>query len=46
MPARTGAQYLEKLKKDRREIYLDGERIDDITVHPQLKGGAEAIAHM
>lgn len=46
MPARTGAQYLEKLKKDRREIYLNGERIEDITVHPQLKGGAESIAHL
>ncbi|HHY72341.1 MAG TPA: 4-hydroxyphenylacetate 3-hydroxylase [Bacillus bacterium] len=46
MPARTGAQYLEKLKNDRREIWLDGERIEDITIHPQLKGGAQSIAHL
>lgn len=46
MPARTGKQYLEKLKNDRREIWLDGELVQDITTHPQLKGGAESIAHL
>lgn len=46
MPARTGKDYLERMKKDNRELWLDGERIQDVTTHPQLRGGAEAIANL
>ncbi len=34
---RTPEQYVESLK-DGRVIYLNGEKIDDITQHPQMKG--------
>jgi 4-hydroxyphenylacetate 3-monooxygenase len=46
MGARTGSQFLEGLRKTRREIWVDGERIDDVTTHPKLSGGAESLAAM
>lgn len=46
MGARTGSQFLEGLRKTRREIWVDGERIEDVTTHPKLSGGAESLAAM
>jgi len=46
MGARTGSQFLEGLRKTKREIWVDGERIDDVTTHPKLRGGAESLAAM
>lgn len=46
MGARTGAQYLEKLRNDNREIWLDGDRIHDVTTHPEFAGAAKSIAHL
>src|SRR5215472_1593206 len=46
MGARTGAQFLDGLRKTRREIWVDGERIDDVTSHPKLAGGAASLAAM
>jgi 4-hydroxyphenylacetate 3-monooxygenase len=44
MGARTGSQYLEGLRKTRREIWVDGESIQDVTAHPKLRGAAESLA--
>ncbi len=33
---RTGSEYIESLK-DNREVYINGERVKDITTHPQFK---------
>jgi 4-hydroxyphenylacetate 3-monooxygenase len=44
MGARTGSQFLEGLRRTKREIWVDGERIDDVTAHPKLRGGAESVA--
>jgi 4-hydroxyphenylacetate 3-monooxygenase oxygenase component len=44
MGARTGSQFLEGLRKTRREIWVDGEKVTDVTAHPKLSGGAESIA--
>jgi 4-hydroxyphenylacetate 3-monooxygenase oxygenase component len=46
MGARTGSQFLKGLRKTKREIWVDGERIDDVTTHPKLRGGAESLAAM
>ena len=46
MGARTGAQFLDGLRKTKREIWVDGEKVDDVTAHPKLRGGAESIAAM
>lgn len=45
MPARTGAQYLASLQDD-REVWLQGERVADVTTHPALRRGAQAIARL
>jgi 4-hydroxyphenylacetate 3-monooxygenase oxygenase component len=46
MGARTGAQFLEGLRRTRREIWVDGEPIADVTSHPKLSGGASSLAAM
>jgi 4-hydroxyphenylacetate 3-monooxygenase len=40
---RTGREYLESLR-DARRVYVGGELIEDVTVHPATKGYAHAIA--
>jgi aromatic ring hydroxylase len=44
MGARDGKQFLERLRRTRRELWLEGARVDDVTAHPALAGGAETIA--
>lgn len=44
MGARNGEAYLKGLRNTHREIWLGNERVDDVVEHPQLRGGAEAIA--
>jgi 4-hydroxyphenylacetate 3-monooxygenase len=46
MPARSGAQYLAGLRARRTEVWLRGERVSDVTTHPGLAGGAQAIASL
>lgn len=41
----TGAEYLESLR-DGREIYIDGERVIDVTVHPAFRNGARSLARL
>ena len=44
--ARTGAQFLEGLRGDGREIWLEGERVEDPTTHPKLAGAARSLARI
>ncbi|MGE3536003.1 MAG: 4-hydroxyphenylacetate 3-monooxygenase, oxygenase component [Candidatus Tectimicrobiota bacterium] len=44
MPARTGQAYLQGLREQEREIWLGGARVKDVTTHPGLRHGAQAIA--
>ena len=46
MPARTGQQYLTGLREQQREIWFRGERVQDVTTHPGLARGAQAIASL
>jgi len=41
----TGAEYLESLR-DGREIYIDGERVSDVTTHPAFRNSAHSIARL
>ncbi|NDK90732.1 Pyoverdin chromophore biosynthetic protein pvcC [Gordonia desulfuricans] len=41
----TGAEYLESLR-DGREIYIRGERVDDVTTHPAFRNSARSVARM
>jgi 4-hydroxyphenylacetate 3-monooxygenase len=45
MPIRTGKQFLEALK-DGRQIFMDGERIADVTRDPRLAGAARSLAEL
>ncbi|WP_158738106.1 4-hydroxyphenylacetate 3-hydroxylase family protein [Alteribacillus sp. YIM 98480] len=42
---RTGQQYLESLQ-DNRNIYIDGERVDNVTTHSAFKGISQTVARM
>ena len=44
MPARTGTQFLEGLKRKPPTLYLSGERVTDPTSHPATAGIARSIA--
>ncbi len=43
MPARTGKEYVEGLR-DEREVWLGGERVADVTVHPAFAGSVAGMA--
>ena len=43
MPVRNGKQFLEGLR-DGREIWLEGERVEDVTTHPKLSRMAATLA--
>src|SRR5882757_8270838 len=42
---RSGADYLRSLK-DGRCVYVDGERVKDVTVHPAFREAAKSIARL
>jgi 4-hydroxyphenylacetate 3-monooxygenase len=42
---RTGADYLSSLK-DGRRVFLDGERVKDVTAHPAFREAARSIANL
>src|SRR3979411_1186999 len=41
----TGAEYLASLRDD-REVYIYGERVDDVTTHPAFRNAARSIARL
>src|SRR5262249_50694271 len=41
----TGEQYLESLR-DAREVWIDGERVADVTAHPAFRNAARSIARL
>jgi aromatic ring hydroxylase len=45
MPIRTGRQFLDGLHDD-RQIFMDGERIVDVTRDPRLAGAARSMAEL
>ena len=46
MPARTGAAYIQGLKDHPAEVWIGGERVDDVTTHPAFRGGLRSIASL
>src|SRR5215813_6435081 len=44
MGARTGEQFLDRLRKTRRMVWLGDDRVDDVTSHPALAGAASTLA--
>src|SRR5207342_380872 len=41
----TGAEYLASLR-DGREVYIYGERVDDVTTHPAFRNSARSVARL
>src|SRR5262249_4281212 len=39
----TGAEFLESLR-DGREVYIYGERVKDVTIHPAFRNSAASVA--
>ena len=46
MPARSGKQYLQGLKDNSAEVWLEGEHVRDVTSHPGLRRGAQSVANL
>src|SRR5919197_3747535 len=46
MGARTGRQYIDGLQDQQRDVWLRGERVKDVTTHPGLANGIQAIASL
>jgi 4-hydroxyphenylacetate 3-monooxygenase len=45
MAVRTGAQFLQSIRDD-RAVYIDGERVKDVTTDPRLSGAAQTLAEL
>ena len=41
----TGAEYIQSLR-DGREVYIDGERVADVTTHPAFHNSVRSIARL
>src|SRR5688572_4042733 len=41
----TGAEYLASLR-DGREVYIYGERVEDVTTHPAFRNAARSVARI
>ncbi|MDT3381675.1 4-hydroxyphenylacetate 3-hydroxylase N-terminal domain-containing protein [Labrys neptuniae] len=41
----TGAEYLASLR-DGREVYINGERVADVTAHPAMRNSARSLARL
>ena len=46
MPARTGQEYIDGLRDRPREVWIEGERVKDVTRHPGLRNGVKAVASL
>lgn len=44
MPARTGQQFIEGLRAQRREVWIGGERVDDVVTHPAFRNIVRSVA--
>src|SRR5437867_2304066 len=45
MSLKTGAEFLQSLR-DGREVWINGERVEDVTRHPRLCGCANSLAEI
>ncbi len=44
MPVRTGDQYISGLRAKQRDVWILGERVEDVTAHPAFAGVVREIA--
>jgi 4-hydroxyphenylacetate 3-monooxygenase len=46
MPAKTGKEYIERLKKAKSSVYIHGEKVEDVTEHPAFKNVIQSMARL
>ncbi|NBJ71167.1 MULTISPECIES: 4-hydroxyphenylacetate 3-monooxygenase, oxygenase component [Clostridia] len=46
MPAKTGQQYIQRLKQANNNVYIHGERVVDVTEHPAFKNVIQSMAKL
>ncbi|MFC0524529.1 4-hydroxyphenylacetate 3-monooxygenase, oxygenase component [Pontibacillus salicampi] len=46
MGAKTGAQYIERIKQAGNNVYIQGERVEDPTTHPAFKNVVASMARL
>lgn len=46
MPAKTGKEYIDRLKKAKNNVYIHGEKVEDVTEHPSFKNVIQSMAHL
>jgi 4-hydroxyphenylacetate 3-monooxygenase len=46
MPARTGEEYIAGLREQAAEVYICGEQVKDVTIHPAFRNGVRTIASL
>ena len=46
MAVRTGTDYRKRLRDHSSQVWLRGERVDDVTTHPSLERIASTIASL
>mgnify|MGYP003382332656 CR=1 FL=1 len=46
MGARTGAEYIQGLKDQPREVYIEGELVRDVTEHRAFRNVIDSLAHL
>ena len=44
MGVRTREEYIESLRKQKPNVYMEGEKIENIVDHPAFKAGIESAA--
>ena len=43
---RNGSQYIDAIKNDGRRVFIDGEEVGDVTVHPAFRDAVNTIANL
>ena len=43
---RNGTQYIDAIKNDGRRVFIDGEEVSDVTVHPAFCDAVKTIANL
>jgi 4-hydroxyphenylacetate 3-monooxygenase len=46
MPARTGQHYIASLRTHPAEIWVGGERVEDVTTHPATRNAVRSYARL
>jgi len=44
VPARTGAQYIERLREHSPQVWIGGQRVEDVTAYPGFRHGMRSLA--